>query len=95
MIRKIKRIDYSKKFLRQLRKSPLKINKNFKERLTLFIVDPFYPQLNNHQLTGKYTGLRSLNITGDWRVIFQEYKNEDGATIIVFLFIGTHSQLYR
>lgn len=95
MIRNIRRIDYSKKFDKQLRKVPLEIKTAFRERFNLFTIDPLHPQLNNHQLTGKYTGFRSINITGDWRAIFQEYHFDNGSIAIIFLFIGTHSQLYK
>lgn len=95
MIRIIKRIDYSRKFDKQLRKSSTVIKISFKEKLTLFSTDPFHPQLNNHALIGKYVNYRSINITGDWRAIFQEGYDEDGNIIIVFLLIVTHSQLYK
>ncbi|MFH1192383.1 MAG: hypothetical protein V1655_02815 [bacterium] len=46
--------------------------------------------LNNHPLSGKLNGLRSINVSGDCRAIFEE-KLED----IIFIAIGTHSQLYK
>lgn len=95
MTRNIKRVEYSKKFDKQLWKAPAQIQKAFKEKYTLFLLDYYHWQLNNHQLTGKYTGCRSINITGDWRAIFSEYQDKDGGLIIFFLFLGTHSQLYK
>ncbi|MBI2330404.1 type II toxin-antitoxin system mRNA interferase toxin, RelE/StbE family [Candidatus Daviesbacteria bacterium] len=59
-------------------------------RLELFIINQFHPQLNNHSLTGKYKGNRSINITGDWRAIYSEEKDS-----VIFELLGTHSQLYR
>lgn len=50
------------------------------------------PKLNNHVLRGKLRGLRSINITGDWRAIFREYKKDKQ---ILFDSLGTHSQLYK
>lgn len=85
-----KRIDYSKKFDKQLRKAPLEIKIAFRERLELFLRNPFHPFLNNHALTGKFSGHRSINITGDWRAIFTEME---GA--VIFELLGTHSQLYK
>lgn len=84
------RIDYSKTFDKQLKKAPLSIKISFRQRLELFITNPFHPQLNNHSLTGKYKSYRSINITGDWRAIYSE--NSD---VIIFELLGTHSQLYR
>ena len=91
----IKKIDYSKRFLKQLEKAPIKIKLTFQKKLTFFTQDPFYPQLNNHALGGKLQGYRSINITGDWRAIYSETINESGETLILFAMIGTHSQLYK
>ena len=95
MMRKnFKRIEYSRKFLKQLKKSPLAIKAAFRKRLGLFLKEPFHPQLNNHALTGRYSSYRSINITGDWRAIFSEYADKTGE-VVIFEVIGTHSQLYK
>lgn len=83
-------IRYRRKFSKHYDKAPLKIREAFINRRELFLQDPFHPQLNNHQLSGKFKGFRSINITGDWRAIYSEY----GDTII-FEVLGTHSQLYK
>lgn len=89
------RIDYAKKFLKQLKKAPLEVKIAFRKRLELFLKDPFHPILDNHGLTGQYAGFRSINVTGDWRGIFSEQKDEAGGKIVTFTVIGTHSQLYK
>jgi len=83
-------IDFSNKFDKQLRKSPNKIKRAFKERLALFVKDQYHPLLNNHSLKGKLKPRRSIDITGDWRAW---YRTEGKA--ILFVAIGTHSQLYK
>lgn len=88
------RIDYSTKFLKQLKKSPLSIKIAFRKRLAFFIQDQSHPQLNNHALAGNLKGYRSINITGDWRAIFSEHKGQD-KIVVVFEMLGTHSELYR
>lgn len=86
----ISRVDYSKRFQKQLVKSPKSIKIEFRKRIETFTHNPFNSKLNNHELTGKFKGFRSINITGDWRAIyFQLKKNE-----IKFVLLGTHSQLY-
>jgi len=55
----------------------------------LFEKDQMNPVLNNHSLKGKYLGRRSINITGDLRVIYQ--KNDDN---VIFVTIDSHSNLY-
>ena len=64
--------------------------RRFRERRDLFIKDPFHPILNNHSLHHPYEGCRSINITGDLRVIFKEIPPD----IIQFIIAGTHSELY-
>ena len=88
------RITYSKQFEKQLRKAPVKIIEAFRERRKLFHQNPLNPLLHNHALSGKMKGLRSIYITGDWRAIYSEVKEED-ELIIVFEMLGTHCQLYR
>jgi len=86
-----KRIDYSRSFDKQLKKAPLPIKVIFRKRFELFLSNPFHPQLNNHLLTGNYKGYRSINITGDLRVIYEPLKNN----VALFIAIGTHSALYE
>jgi len=89
------RIDYSKAFDKPLRKSPLKIKIAFRKRLKLFLQNPFHPLLNNHSLSGKLSGYRSINVTGDWRVIYSTRSHSREGTSVIFEMIGTHSQLYK
>ena len=86
------RIEYSKRFQKDLFKLSRKIRLAFATRLELFIDDKFHSLFNNHSLLGEYSGCRSINITGDIRAIFEEY---DHGQVIYFITIGTHSRLYR
>ncbi|MEK7177417.1 MAG: type II toxin-antitoxin system mRNA interferase toxin, RelE/StbE family [Patescibacteria group bacterium] len=88
------RIDYSRKFNKQLKKAPLSIKIAFRDRLIIFLKNPFAPILNNHHLKGKYLYSRSVNITGDWRAIYSEVI-ENKIKVVIFLALGTHSQLYK
>ena len=88
------KVTYSRKFEKQLKKAPLEILEALRKRRKLFTEDQFHPQLNNHSLTGKFKGYRSINITGDWRAIYSQTENDEEITII-FEMIGTHSQLYK
>lgn len=83
------KLNYHKDFLKDFKKQPKKVKDKFKERQMLFEVDEFNPVLNNHALKGKYRGYRSINITGDLRVI---YKRESGYAL--FVAIDSHSNLY-
>lgn len=90
----ISRIDYSRKFIKQLKKAPLSIKIAFRDRLIIFLKNPFAPILNNHMLKGKYLSSQSINITGDWRAIYSETLGKDGK-VAIFFALGTHSQLYK
>ena len=81
-----------KKFTKQLKLLPRKIQLRAKDRLQIFQNNPFNPILRNHELRGKYEGFRSINITGDYRLVFEE--REDGS-VVLLLMIGTHSDLYE
>lgn len=83
-------INFAKTFRKQYDKADHKIKSTFDARLELFVINPFHPQLNNHVLTGKFNGYRSINITGDWRAIYSENRG-----IVIFKLLGTHSQLYK
>ena len=85
------KIDYSKRFIKQLRKSPKHVQLAFAERLELFIGDRSHALLHNHTLHGTLSGYRSINITGDWRAIYAELEN---GSVLFFEMLGTHSELY-
>ena len=84
------RVLYHKRFLKTFPKLPGKIQGKFFERLELFQREPFHPLLNNHCVEPAYPNLRSINITGDYRALYEVQK--DGS--VVFMKIGTHADLY-
>jgi addiction module RelE/StbE family toxin len=88
------RIDYTPLFLKQFRKAPIDIQKTYGTRIALFASNPSHPLLRTHKLIGEYEGCKSINITGDWRAIYEEYTDVF-EPYVVFLFLGTHSQLYK
>jgi addiction module RelE/StbE family toxin len=82
---------FSKNFKRSLKKKDKFIQEKTRERIRLLREDPSNVLLKNHRLHGKYEGCNSINITGNFRAIF-EYLNENH---IVFSEIGTHPELYE
>lgn len=84
-------IETTKTFDKQYAKLNDKTKTIFKSRLSLFKSNPFDFRLRNHALKGKYLGYRSIDITGDVRALY----TVKGNIIIIFGFIGTHSQLYK
>lgn len=79
-----------KVFDKKVAKFSPRIKAQLRERLTLFSTDLYNPVLNNHALNGEFVGCRSINITGDLRLIYEFYD----ANTIHLLDIDTHANLY-
>lgn len=71
-------------------KLPERVKKSVNDKLMSFSKDPSETSLNNHPLLGKYKRYRSINITGDYRAIYREIKEDE----VIFVKLGTHSELY-
>lgn len=84
-------VHFSTHFKRQFKKLPYELKKQFSKRFELFLSDPNNPQINLHKLSGKYSGLWSINITGDIRAILDRNERDT----ILFVAIGSHSELYK
>ena len=80
----------TKSFFKKALKLPVKIKHALAERLQIFMQDPFSPVLNNHGLQGSKSKYRSVNITGDYRLIYEQYDFET----VRLIDIDTHSNLY-
>lgn len=82
---------FDKSFKKNYKKLHRKQQQQVDERLVLFKQYPFDKTLNNHQLKGKYSQYRSINISGDLRALF-EIVGENAA---YFVLLNTHSNLYK
>lgn len=85
-----KRIEFSSIFNKKLKKVPTEIKLAFTDVFELFLENPKNEILRNHALKAKYSGMRSINVTDDWRALYREEPER-----IIFFDIGTHSQLYK
>lgn len=84
-------IGFRRRFKKQFEKLPKKIQDHFYKKLDIFITNPFHRILNNHQLSGAMKNMRSINVTGDIRAIYEEMSKD----AVLFLMIGKHSNLYE
>ena len=82
-------VHLHRNFKKQYKRLSESQKNKFKQRRNLFLSDEFDPILNNHALKGKYLGYRSINITGDLRVLYKKEGN-----MVIFTVIDTHSNLY-
>ncbi len=84
-------IEKGKQFDKQYKKLPEKIQKQFADRLKLYLENKDHSLLHVHSLKGKYKGLWSFNVTADIRVIFDDSYEE----VLILVSIGSHSELYK
>lgn len=80
---------FHKQFKKLYKKQPIYIQKRFIEQLDVFLDDPHDPTLNNHALRGTLRVYRSINVTGDIRAWYEVREDT-----VIFLKIGSHSELY-
>jgi len=83
-------IQYTSKFKKQYKKLPQQFQKQFDDRLKLFLVDPTNSMLRVHPLKGSFSGYWSMSVNGDLRALYLKRGEE----IVIFALIGTHSELY-
>jgi mRNA-degrading endonuclease YafQ of YafQ-DinJ toxin-antitoxin module len=79
---------FSKAYIKLSPKLQIKVDKT----IILFRENPFLKNLGNHKLQDTLKGKRSISVTGDIRIIFEEYKNY---TIVEMLHVGKHTQVYK
>ena len=84
-------VDFTKAFNKQFEKLPRKKQEQAKGAIILFLHDISAYPLRNHALKGQWLGYRSISAGGDFRLHF---KMIDKNTVL-FVAVGTHSQLYK
>jgi addiction module RelE/StbE family toxin len=84
-------IHYGKRFLRQFQKLPSKKQLRVKAALRLLLEDSDAPTLRRHQLHGEWHEHYSISAGGDMRLHYKQIT----ADTIMFMAVGTHSQLYK
>lgn len=80
-------ILFTKKFIEQLEKLPLSIQKTTYNKVALFRTNQKHPSLHTHKLHGKLKNYFAFSITDDIRIVFTH--TDSGA--IAFVKIGTHA----
>ena len=78
-------------FKRQLKRVPSDVVKKLRKVIEQMEIDEFAPLLHNHKLKGEYSDYRSVNITGDWRLMYEKTMTDE----YILVQIGTHSELYK
>ncbi|MDA9129391.1 type II toxin-antitoxin system mRNA interferase toxin, RelE/StbE family [Candidatus Gracilibacteria bacterium] len=83
-----------KRFEKSFRKLSPKLQEKTSEVLKIFTNNKHDIRLKNHALKGDFIGFRSINLTGDYRIIFKD--NDNGVIEVIELVdVNTHSELYK
>ncbi len=82
----VKNVYFNNFFEKKIKKLPLRIQILTDKKVELFKKNPLHPSLRLHELHGKFKGIWSISITGNYRIVFERQKNGD----IVFVSIGRH-----
>ena len=90
----VMRVKYSPLFLAKVKKVDVRIYKSLREKIAIFLKDPNNSQLDNHELYREWEGFRSIDVTSDWRAVYQEI-DEGNEIIAYFTTLGTHEELYE
>ncbi len=84
-------VDFTKTFNKQFEKLTEKHQKQAKVAVALLLQDITAPSLRNHALKGEWLGYRSISAGGNLRLHFRVVDQDN----MLFVAIGTHSQLYK
>ena len=84
-------VDFTKEFNKQFARLSRPKQLRAKEALALYLDDPDAPALRLHRLKGEWLGYYSISAGGDLRLHFRITS----ADTLLFVAIGTHSQLYK
>ena len=87
------KVRYSPYFYKQYKKANVRIRNRVDQVVTIFTKNPNDLELNNHTLIEPYQDLRSIDITADWRALYEKIQIGE-ETIAYFVELGTHDKLY-
>lgn len=80
-----------KDFERQMAKPPPKQRDKIINAINRFLDNPTERSLRNHPLKGEWQGFHSISAGGDLRLYFKMISENT----VLFVAVGSHSQLYR
>ncbi len=84
-------IRFHNQFAKRYDKLARKVQEKVDIVLEKFRVNPFDSTLKNHPLKGVMADKRAISVSGDIRILFEEYGDY---CIVTMLDVGTHNQVY-
>ena len=80
-------------FIRLYKKADVRIRKQVDGKLRIFSKNPHDLGLRNHLLHEEWEGFRSIDITNDYRAVYEEVQEGEEINAY-FIALGTHDELY-
>ncbi len=87
------RVRYTAEFYKLYKKANVRIRNEVDRKMKIFQKDHLNSELNNHALRDEYEGFRSIDITNDYRAVYEEVQGSS-ETIAYFFLLGAHKELY-
>ncbi len=87
------KVRFSKEFIKKYKKANVRIRKRVDKQILTFESNPNDPGLRNHPLHNEWLGYRSIDITNDYRAIYEEVEAGEDVSAY-FVDLGTHKELY-
>jgi mRNA-degrading endonuclease YafQ of YafQ-DinJ toxin-antitoxin module len=84
----------SPRLIDKLKKVDVRVRKSFYESIRLFEQSSYDLHLDNHALEGEFAGFRSIDVTNDYRAIYEEVPSGSPEPIAYFFLLGTHKEPY-
>ena len=85
------KLIFHKDFVKAASKLDYKLQNKVDAAMEIFKIDPNDRILKNHALKGDLWGRRAIKVTGDVRIIFQQFNDY---VLVILLDVGTHNQVY-
>lgn len=82
--------SYLKNAKKFIKRHPM-IRQQYRKTLELLEIDPWHPSLRLHALQGKLSGLQSVSVNLQYRIVIELIVEEEQ---IILLNIGSHEQVY-
>ena len=83
----------TKGFINLYKKADVRIKKEVDEKLRIFGKNPHDLGLRNHELHEEWEGYRSIDISNDYRAVYEEVQEGEEINAY-FIALGTHDELY-
>ncbi len=86
------KIKYHKRFEKQFKKLLDRDKAIVMRAIEKFINNPKDNSLRNHNLKGALLWKKTISVSSDLRIIFEEFNNY---ALIIFLDLGKHNKVYK